>query len=180
MAQDAGGPGGLPSGAVAQAERTLENLRRALAAVGQSADDLVFLQVLLTDYAAAPEVGRLLRAAFPPNRSPTTCFVGVSSLGSDRLVRMDAIASTNRDRAPVVAEGVPLPLGASCHAIRVGELVFVGSVDAPEDVGTPSTIVLERMDAVLRAAGLGLKDFLPPLGVPAQHGRGQRARCLRT
>ena len=158
VAQDAGGPGGLPSGAVAQAERTLENLRSALAAVGQSADDLVFLQVLLTDYAAAPEVGRLLRAAFPPNRSPTTCFVGVSSLGPDRVVRMDGIASTNRDRAPVVAEGVPLPLGATCHAIRVGELVFVGSVDAPEDVGTPSTIVLERMDAVLRAAGLGLKD----------------------
>jgi 2-iminobutanoate/2-iminopropanoate deaminase len=71
---------------------------------------------------------------------------------------MDAVASTNRDRAQVVAEGVPLPLGAACHAIRVGELVFVGSVDAPEDVGTPSTIVLERMDAVLRAAGLGLKD----------------------
>jgi len=158
VAQDAGGPGGLPSGAGPQAERTLENLRSALAAVGQSADDLVFLQVLLTDYAAAPEVGRLLRAAFPPNRSPTTCFVGVSSLGPDRVVRMDGIASTNRDRAPVVAEGVPLPLGATCHAIRVGELVFVGSVDAPEDVGTPSTIVLERMDAVLRAAGLGLKD----------------------
>lgn len=157
VAQDAGGPGGLPSGAGPQAERTLDNLRSALA-VGQSADDLVFLQVLLTDYAAAPEVGRLLRAAFPPNRSPTTCFVGVSSLGPDRVVRMDGIASTNRDRAPVVAEGVPLPLGATCHAIRVGELVFVGSVDAPEDVGTPSTIVLERMDAVLRAAGLGLKD----------------------
>jgi 2-iminobutanoate/2-iminopropanoate deaminase len=158
VAQDAGGHGELPSGAVPQAERTLENLRRALAAVGQGPDDLVFVQVLLTDYAAAPEVGRLLREAFRSNRSPTTCFVGVSSLGPDRVVRMDAVASTNRDRAPVVAEGVPLPLGATCHAIRVGELVFVGSVDAPEDVNTPSTIVLERMDAVLRAAGLGLKD----------------------
>ena len=158
VSQDAAGPGELPSGAVPQAERTLENIRRALAAVGQSADDLVFLQVMLTDYAAAPDIGRLLRAAFRPDRAPTTCFVGVSALGPDRLVRMDAVASTNRDRAQVVAEGVPLPLGAACHAIRVGELVFVGSVDAPEDVGTPSTIVLERMDAVLRAAGLGLKD----------------------
>ena len=130
VAQDAAGPGELPSGAVPQAERTLENIRRALAAVGQSADDLVFLQVMLTDYAAAPDIGRLLRAAFRPDRAPTTCFVGVSALGPDRLVRMDAVASTNRDRAQVVAEGVPLPLGAACHAIRVGELVFVGSVDA--------------------------------------------------
>jgi 2-iminobutanoate/2-iminopropanoate deaminase len=158
VAQDAAGPGDLPAGAAAQAERALQNLRRALAAVGQSADDLVFLQVLLTDYAAAPEVGRMLRAEFRPERAPTTCFVGVSGLGPDRLVRMDAVASRNRDRAAVVAEGVPLPLGAPCHAVRVGDLVFVGAVDAPEDTAAPSTIILERLDAVLRAVGLGLKD----------------------
>ena len=158
VAQDAAGPGELPAGATAQAEHALQNLRRALASVGQSADDLVFLQVLLTDYGAAPEVGRMVRAAFKRERAPTTCFVGVSSLGPDRLVRMDAVASSNRDRAAVVAEGVPLPLGAPCHAVRVGDLVFVGAVDAPEDTAAPSTIILERLDAVLRAAGLGLKD----------------------
>jgi 2-iminobutanoate/2-iminopropanoate deaminase len=158
VAQDAAGPGELPAGSSEQAERTLQNLRRALAAVGQGPDDLVFLQVLLTDYAAAPEIGRMLKAAFRPERAPTTCFVGVSGLGADRLVRMDAVASVDRDRAAVVAEGVPLPLGAPCHAVRVGELVFVGAVDAPEDTASPATIILERLDAILRAAGLGLKD----------------------
>jgi 2-iminobutanoate/2-iminopropanoate deaminase len=158
VAQDAAGPGELPSGTPAQAERALENLRRALASVGQSPDDLVFLQVLLTDYGAAPEVGRMVRAAFKRERAPTTCFVGVSSLGPDRLVRLDAIASSNRDRAAVVAEGVPLPLGAPCHAVRAGDLFFVGAVDAREDITAPSTIILERFDAVLRAGGLGLKD----------------------
>jgi enamine deaminase RidA (YjgF/YER057c/UK114 family) len=54
VAQDAAGPGELPAGTPAQTERALENLRRALASVGQSPDDLVFLQVLLTDYGAAP------------------------------------------------------------------------------------------------------------------------------
>ena len=158
VAQDAAGPGELPAGTTAQAERALQNLRRALSSVGQSADDLVFLQVLLTDYAAAPDIGKMLRTALKPERAPTTCFVGVSGLGPDRLVRMDAVASSNRDRAAVVAEGVPLPLGAPCHAVRVGDLVFVGAVDAPEDTAAPSTIILERLDAVLRAAGLGLKE----------------------
>ncbi len=158
VAQDAGGPGELPGDAAAQAERTLRNLGRALAAVGQGPDDLVFLQVLLTDYAAAPEIGRMLRAAFKPERAPTTCFVGVSGLGPERLVRMDAVASSNGDRAAVVAEGVPLPLGAPCHAVRAGDLVFVGGVDAPEETASPTTIILERLDAVLRAAGLGLKN----------------------
>ncbi|MGA7486873.1 MAG: RidA family protein, partial [Xanthobacteraceae bacterium] len=150
--------GELPGDAAAQAERTLRNLGRALAAVGQGPDDLVFLHVLLTDYAAAPEIGRMLRAAFKPERAPTTCFVGVSGLGPERLVRMDAVASSNGDRAAVVAEGVPLPLGAPCHAVRAGDLVFVGGVDAPEETASPTTIILERLDAVLRAAGLGLKD----------------------
>src|SRR3954454_195826 len=92
VSQDAAGPGELPSGAVPQAERTLENIRRALAAVGQSVDDLVFLEVLLTDYAAAPEIGRLLRTAFRPDRGPTPCFVGVSALGPDRMSRWDPVA----------------------------------------------------------------------------------------
>jgi 2-iminobutanoate/2-iminopropanoate deaminase len=158
VAQDAAGPGELPAGTPAQAERALENLRRALASVGQSPDDLVFLLVLLTDYGAAAEVGRMVRAAFKRERAPTTCFVGVSGLGPDRLIRLDAVASSNRDRAAVVAEGVPLPLGAPCHAVRAGDLVFVGAVDAREDIAAPSTIILERLDAVLRAGGLGLKD----------------------
>jgi 2-iminobutanoate/2-iminopropanoate deaminase len=185
VAQDAAGPGEMPAGAVAQATRTLENLRRALASVGQGPDDLVFLQILLTDYSAAPAVAALLQKAFRRERAPTTCFVGVSSLGPDRLVRMDAVASTNRDRAPVVAEGVPLPLGASSHAIRVGDLVFVGGLDAPGETAGPSTIILERMDAVLRAAGLGLKDsfrhwaFLRNMGsasVRDAYGRERTAR----
>jgi 2-iminobutanoate/2-iminopropanoate deaminase len=162
VAQDAAGPGVLPAGTVPQAERALQNLRRALAAVGQDADDLVFLHVMLTDYAAAPAVARLLQAAFKPDRAPTTCLIGVSNLGSDRLVRMDAVASTSQDRVQIVAPGVPLPLGAPCHAVRVGDLVFVGALDAPEAGGPagagPSTVILDRMDAVLRAAGLSMKD----------------------
>src|SRR5436190_18492375 len=41
VAQDATGPGESPAGTTAQAERALDNLRRALASVGQSLDDLV-------------------------------------------------------------------------------------------------------------------------------------------
>ena len=188
VAQDAAGPGGLPSGTVAQAERTLENLRHVLAAVGQGADDLVFLHVLLTDYAAAPEVARIVQAAFRPGRAPTTCFIGVSKLGPGRLVRMDAVASTSRDRAQIVAPGLPLPLGASCHAVRVGDLVFVGAVDAPDtapESTPPSAIILDHMDTVLRAAGLSLKDSfrhwafvrnLAAANVQRAYGRGRNMR----
>lgn len=188
VAQDAAGPGALPTGTVPQTERTLENLRRALQAVGQSLDDLVFVHVLLTDYAEATAVARLLQAAFRSDRAPTTCFIGVSKLGPGRLVRMDAVASTNPDRAQIVAPGLPLPLGAHCHAVRVGDLVFVGAVDAPEtapESTPPSAIILDHMDTVLRAAGLSLKDSfrhwafvrnLAATSVQRDYGRGRNMR----
>jgi 2-iminobutanoate/2-iminopropanoate deaminase len=164
VAQDASGPGEPVVGSLAQAERTLRNLQQALAAVGQGLDDLIFLQVLLTDYAAAPAVADLTRKAFRPERAPTTCFVGVTGLGPGRLIRMDAVASDNPDRAQIVADGVPLPLGAACHAVRVGDLIFSGAVDAPEVAGAPDTgpgtaqsaLILDRIDAVLRAGGSSL------------------------
>jgi len=190
VAQDAAGPSQLPTGTVAQAERTLENLRRALTSVGQSFDNLVFLQVLLTDYSQAPAVAKLVQAAFRPERAPATCFLGMSTLNPGRrLVRMDAIASTIADRAQIVANDVPLPLGSSVHAVRVGDLVFTGAVDAadaPLDAAVPpSAVILDRMDAVLRAGGLSMKDsfrhwsFIRNLKVPRvnqAYGRGRNMR----
>jgi 2-iminobutanoate/2-iminopropanoate deaminase len=189
VAQDAAGPGELPAGTAAQAARTLENLRRALASVGQGPDNVVFLHVMLSDYAQAGAVARLVQAAFRPERAPATCFVGVSKLGPGRLVRMDAIASTIADRAQIVAQGVPPPLGSPVNAVRVGDLVFTGAVDAadtPLDAAVPpSAVILDRMDAVLRAGGLSMKDsirhwaFLRNLKNPdvnRAYGRGRNLR----
>ena len=189
VAQDAAGPDGLPSGAVPQAERTLGNLRYALASSGQGPDNVVFLHVMLTDYSQAPAVARLVQAAFRPERAPATCFIGVSKLGPGRLVRMDAIASTIGDRGQIVAPGLAPPLGSAVHAVRVGDLVFTGAVDAadaPADAATPpSAAILDRTDAVLRAAGLSIKDsfrhwsFIRNLANPdvnRAYGRGRNMR----
>ena len=94
---------------------------------------LVFLLVMLSDYREAPGVARVVQAAFArPERAPATCFIGVSKLHpTGRLVRMDAIATTITDRAQIVVPGLPPALGSSVHAVRVGDLVFTGAVDAP-------------------------------------------------
>lgn len=191
VAQDAGGPGALPSGTVAQAERTLENLRLALASTGQTLDNLVFLKVMLSDFREAAAVARVVQAAFPrPERAPTTCFIGVSKLDPPgRLVRMDAIATTIADRAQILVPDLPPPLGSRVHAVRVGDLVFTGAVDAadaPRDAAVPpSAVILDRLDAVLRGAGLGIKDsfrhwaFIRNLTDPEvnrAYGRGRNMR----
>ena len=89
---------------------------------------------MLSDYREAPAVARLVQAVFPRvERAPATCFIGVSNLQpTGCLVRMDAIATTITDRAQIVVPGLPTPLGSSVHAVRVGDLVFTGAVDAPD------------------------------------------------
>jgi 2-iminobutanoate/2-iminopropanoate deaminase len=191
IAQDAGGRGNLPAGTVGQAERTLDNLRLALASAGQGLDDIVFLHVMLTDYREAAAVARVLQGAFRrPERAPATCFIGVSKLDPPgRLVRMDAIASTIADRAQIVVPDLPSPLGSSVHAVRVGDLVFTGAVDAadapPNAAAPPSAVILDRLDTVLRGAGLSIKDsfrhwsFIRNLQDPEvnrAYGRGRNMR----
>ena len=191
VAQDASDRGSLPAATAAQAERTLDNLRLALASAGQSLDNVVFLHVMLSDYREALEVVRLVQAAFSrPERVPTTCFIGVSNLNPPgRLVRMDAIATTISDRAQIVVPGLPPPLGSSVHAVRVGDLVFTGAVDAaaaPLDATVPpSAVILDRLDLVLRGVGLGIKElfrhwsFIRNLANPdvnRAYGRGRNMR----
>jgi 2-iminobutanoate/2-iminopropanoate deaminase len=191
VAQDAGGRGGLPAGMTAQAERTLDNLKLALASAGQRHDDVAFLLVMLSDYREAPAVARLVQAVFPhPERAPATCFIGVSNLHpTGCLVRMDAIATTITDRAQIVVPGMPTPLGSSVHAVRVGDLVFTGAVDAsdaPFDAEVPpSAVILDRLDAVLRGGGLSIQDsfrhwsFIRNLANPAVNRAYGRGRNLR-
>jgi 2-iminobutanoate/2-iminopropanoate deaminase len=189
VVQDASGLEALPSGTVPQAQRTLDNIRRALAAVGQEMDNVVFLHVMLTDYGQAPAVANLVKASFKPERAPATCFIGVSSLGPGVQVRMDVIASDIADRAQIIANDVPLHLGSPVHAVRVGDLVFTGAVDAPEaplDAAVPpSAVICDRLDAVLRAGGLGMGDsfrhwsFIHNLKDPnvnRAYGRGRNMR----
>jgi 2-iminobutanoate/2-iminopropanoate deaminase len=191
LAQDAGGRANLSSGTVEQAQRTLDNLRLALASAAQSLDDIVFLHVMLTDYREAAAVAQVVHRAFQrPERAPATCFIGVSNLDPPgRLVRMDAIATTIADRAQIIVPDLPSSLGSSVHAVRVGDLVFTGAVDAadaPLDAAAPpSAIILDRLDAVLRGAGLGIKDsfrhwsFIRNLQNPEvnrAYGRGRNMR----
>jgi 2-iminobutanoate/2-iminopropanoate deaminase len=157
VAQDAAGPeGDLPTNAAAQAERTLTHLRRALASRGNRIDDLAFLRVLLADYRTAPEIASLIRAAFGPERAPALCILGVSSLGPGRLVRMDGVASTLADRVQITVPDLPLSPGAYCHAVRVGDLIFLGALDGAVP---DSPAIGEGFQAILRAVGAGPADI---------------------
>lgn len=173
VAQDTRAPDGSIGGARdarSQARRTLENLRTALREVDQNLDHVVSLWVLLTNYNDADTVVRVLDEYFPsPQRAyPGVCFLGVTSLDSDCVVRMDAVASGSRDRSQISAPGVPLSKGSRCHGVRLGDLYFLSGIDAGEEAAVAADLytamaqqlntILDRTEATLKSQGLALSD----------------------
>lgn len=172
LAQDGRGSDGELSekSAQGQARQTLENLDIALKTVGLNLIDIVSLIVYLPDYSDAQRVAELLDAAFGNSFEtyPATTFLGISGLEKGCRVRMDAVATSSRDREPFRLNDLPLALGSRCHEIRVGNFVFLSGVDAADrerKIASPAMIeqqtreVLRRINKILGRQGLSLGDL---------------------
>ncbi|MGB3544767.1 RidA family protein [Rubrivirga sp.] len=79
----------------AQAERTFENLGRALGAVGGSLDSVIKLTLYVVDFQAQDltTIARALQSTFSADRMPANTLVGVQALARPNLrVEVDAWA----------------------------------------------------------------------------------------
>jgi len=83
-----------------QALRTVENLGLALKTAELDLGSVVSLMIYLPDYSDAAQVAQVLGASFGkrPESYPATTLVGVAGLEGGCRVRMDAIATSSRDR----------------------------------------------------------------------------------
>jgi 2-iminobutanoate/2-iminopropanoate deaminase len=153
-----------------QSRQTLENLSRALKSVGLSLENIISLTVFLPDYSDAKQVAEVLRLTFGESGTiyPATTLVGVCGLEANCRLRMDAIATSSRDREPIVIPDIPFALGSGSHGVRVGEFVFLSGVDAVDErgeVSSPVTIqsqtreVLNRIKRIVNHQKLGLGDL---------------------
>jgi enamine deaminase RidA (YjgF/YER057c/UK114 family) len=83
----------LPEGIRAQADATLRNMTRVLAALGLSLAHVVRVRVFLAhfkrDYAAMNEV---YAGSFPPHARPARTCIGVTDLVQEALIEIDCIA----------------------------------------------------------------------------------------
>src|SRR5215831_19858869 len=131
-----------------QTLRTLENLDLALKTAELDLRQLVSLMIYLPDYSHASQVAQVLEESFgkSPGSYPATTLVGVAGLEGGCSVRMDAIATSSRDREALRLTGLPLTLGNRCHGGRVRNFFFLSGVDAGEIDGgvSPTTRSEER------------------------------------
>ncbi len=171
-AQDGRGPSGQLNETSTQdrALLTVENLELALKKMEFDLESVVSLMVYLPEYSDAARVAQVLEASFGkrPESYPATTFVGVAGLEGGCRVRIDAVATSSRDREAFRPMDLPLPLGSRCHGVRVGNFFFLSGVDAADGEGkvlSPATIqsqtpeILGRINKVLNAQGLSLGDL---------------------
>ena len=171
-AQDGREPSGQlnETSAQDQALRTVENLELALKNMELDLGNVVSLMVYLPEYSDAAQVAQVLKASLGKNAEsyPATTLVGVAGLEGGCRVRIDAVATSSRDREAFRLMDLPLALGSRCHGVRVGNFFFLSGVDAAAGEGhvrSPATIqaqtpeILSRINKILNAQGLSLADL---------------------
>jgi 2-iminobutanoate/2-iminopropanoate deaminase len=175
-----------------QARQTVENLRGALKCADMDLTDIVSLVVYLPDYADAGRSCEVLDAAFGKDAEtrPATTLLGIAGLDGNCRVRMDAIATSTRDRQYFRLPELPLACGSRCHTVRVGNFFFLSGIDAgdvdgrvapPIAIQTQTTEVLGRINRILAQQKLSLGDlcrtfmFMPSTDYRPGYGAARRA-----
>jgi 2-iminobutanoate/2-iminopropanoate deaminase len=160
----------IDSSGRAQARQTLANLEAGLNEGGLDLAGVVSLMVYLPRYEGADEIAKVLAAAFGSDAKnlPAITLVGVAGLDGGCRVRIDAIASSSRDRESFHLRELPLAQGSLCHGVRVENFVFLSGVDAADgqgNVASPVTIqcqtteILDRINKLLNSQNLSLSDL---------------------
>src|SRR5262245_6422823 len=152
-----------------QALRTLENLDLALKNTELDLKSVVSLMVYLPEYSDAAQVAQVLEASFGKSGDsyPATTILGVAGLEGGCRARIDAIATSNQDRAVLQLADLPMAPGSCCHGVRVGHFFFLSGIDAgeidgglaPPTIQSQTTEVLGRISKILNAQGLSLGDL---------------------
>ena len=154
--------GSVPSAPDGQIRQTLDNVRSVLEAAGLTLDHVVYAQVYLTDITAYSRLDPVFAEYFPKT-PPARAVLGVQGL-PDPPVQISAVAVRSLDgRKAVRPPGPPAGEWASPGILTHDRLFISGmaGIDTvtgkvPDDPAAQVDLALDKMDAVVKAAGLSL------------------------
>jgi len=158
--------GSLPKDFHDQVRQTLDNAQAIVKSAGLSMDHVVYIQVYLEDMAKYDELKKTLSQYFGKSQ-PAQAVLGVAHT-PDSSLEMNAVAVRSlEDKKPVCPENYksndPAPPGMLTH-----DRLFVSSVAGadpltgkiPDDQASQVDLALDHMEAVVKAAGLELKNMV--------------------
>ena len=158
--------GSVPSTFDAQFRQALGNLKAVVESAGLTLGNVVYVQVYLTDVGTYAEMNRIFGEYFPKTR-PARAVLGVYAL-PDPPVEINAVAVRNLEgRKAVFPESYSKDETAS-PGVLTHDRLFISSMagvdpttgKVPENPGAQVDLALDRMTAVVKAAGLEMSHVV--------------------
>ncbi len=173
--------GSLPATFGAQVRQALENVKSVVEAAGLTVEHVVYTQVYLDDISKYREMNGVFAEVFAKTKTPPArAVLGVAKL-PESPIQISAVAARNlTDRRAVYPPDYKSDDSASPGILTRDRLFISGmpgsdpsSGNVPDDPAAQVDLALERMKAVVEAAGLDLRHmvFVNPYltaGVPTR------------
>ncbi len=182
-----GADGTMPSGFGAQFRQCLQNLKTVLSSAGLTLDNVVYMHVYMTDMNSYGEMNRVFREYFPKT-PPARAVVGVYALPNASVV-VNAIAVRNVDEKKAVYPTGFAKDDVASPGILTHDQLFISSMagidpatgKVPDDPAAQVDLALDRMTAVVKAAGLEMSHvvFVNPYLTAAIPGRVMNQRYAK-
>jgi len=158
--------GSMPTTFAEQCRQALENVKAIVTAAGLSTQHVVYTQVYLQDVNNYAEMDRVFGEFFPQT-PPARAVLGVARV-PDPPIQISAIAVRDlADRRTVFPKGHKLE-GTASPGMLTHDLLFISSMagsdpetgKVPEDAAAQVDLALNRLQAVVKAAGLELSNMV--------------------
>lgn len=153
--------GKIPQRVASQVRQTLDAVKRIVEAAGLTLDHLVYAQMYLADADADEEALAAWNQYFK-GEGPARAVVGVTRLPTETPVEINAVAITDLGLKRVIRLAGAGPGVGPPDAVIAGDRLYFSSClglgadgKPPADSEAQTQLALDRMGAVLKAAGIG-------------------------
>ena len=160
--------GSLPATFAAQARQALANVKSLVEAAGLTMDHVVYTQVYLEDISKYPEMNEVFAEAFPEKKTPPArAVLGVAKLPQPSI-QVSAVAVRNLTEVRSVYPPGYHSKEPFSPGVLTSDRLFVSSMSGsdpssgkiPDDPAAQVDLALDRMKAVVEAAGLDLRNMV--------------------
>ncbi len=158
--------GTVPSAPNALFRQALDNVKAVLESAGLTLENVVYVQVYLTDISSYSEMNRVFGEYFPKT-PPARAVLGVYAL-TDPPVQINAVAVRNLDGRKAVYPANFSKDESASPGMLTHDRLFISSMagidpatgKVPDDPAAQVDLALDRMQAVVRAAGLEMSHVV--------------------
>jgi reactive intermediate/imine deaminase len=158
--------GSMPATFAEQCRQALDNIKVIVEAAGLTTEHVVYTQVYLEDISRYGEMDRVFGEYFPKT-PPSRAVLGVARV-PDSPIEISAIAVRNLAERQAISPADYKNEGTASPGVLTHDLLFISSMPGsdpitgkvPDDAAAQVDLALDRMQAVVKTAGVELSNMV--------------------